>query len=161
MGLLISSNQHAGYDAARGCPREIMGFAPLVRKGYVVTFAPRHGRLRPDGLIRQYGHSFCDPIGCQRNDAALVGLESAAKRLDLETERQRQKRNVSAANVRNVFSPTWWGPITICRCRSRPVQRIGSELHAVRCFSIELQACSASANVVKGEPAILIALRLR
>lgn len=41
---------------------------------------------------------------------------------------------------------------------ARLVQRIGPELHAVRCFSVELQAFSASANVVKGEPAILIAL---
>lgn len=91
-----------------------MGFAPLVRMGYVVAFAREMDVFDPTGLIRQYGHSFCDPIGCQRHDAPLVGLESAAKRLDLETKRQRQKTNVSAATVRRLLTGLV-GPITIYR----------------------------------------------
>lgn len=66
------------------------------------------------------------------------------------------RRASSSSASMTVASSCRW----CCDKIQRPVsvQRISSELHAVRCLSIELQACSASANVVKGEPAILIAL---
>lgn len=91
----------------------------------------------------------------------LGRLESAAKRLDLETERPRQKKERLGRKCAKRLLIVLVAVDHAMSLTPRLVQRIGLELHAVRCFSVELQACSASANVVKGEPAILIALRLR
>lgn len=69
----------------------------------------------PTRLIRRYGHSFCDPIGCQRNDASRssAGVRGQAARSgNRETTREKERL---AANVRNVFSSSWWRSITLCR----------------------------------------------
>lgn len=87
-----------------------MGFAPLMRLGYVVSSRPRQGRLRADATDTTIRPLILrSELAAREMTLPLGRLESAAKRLDLETERQRQRRNVLAANVRNVFASTWWG----------------------------------------------------
>lgn len=137
---------------------ETTGFAPLVGTAYVVALRPDMDVFDPTRLIRRYGHSFCDSIGCQRNDASVssAGVHGQAGRSG-NREATLEKERLAAKCAKRFLIDL----LAVDHAMSltpRLVQRIGPELHAVRCFSVELQACSASANVVKGEPAILIAL---
>lgn len=88
MGLLISSNQHAGYGVARGWPRRPRALRRSWGRHTSSRCAPDMDVFDPTRLIRRYGTHSATQSAAREMTLPVHRLESAAKRVDLETERQ-------------------------------------------------------------------------